>query len=58
MLKVSWGLSRVTQYLSASRAIFMRSPCMEPEVSMTKVTRLAEISSDFTWDLGAMSATK
>ena len=58
MLKVSCGLSRVTQYLSASRAIFIRSPCMEPEVSITKVTRLAAISSAFTSDLGAISATK
>ena len=57
-LKVSCGLSRVTQYLGASLAIFMRSPCMEPEVSMTKVTRLAPISLGLTSVFGAMRAMK
>ncbi len=57
-LKVSCGLSRVTQYLSASLAIFMRSPFIEPEVSMTKVTRLPAISLGLTSVLGEMSATK
>ena len=57
-LNSSFGFTFCTQYFSESRASLIRSPIIEPDVSITNVTRLATISFAFTSLLGEISAMK